>query len=98
MAEPAPPLRPGDRVQINARVIGTVTRVVDGHARVVERETFGRPVTWSIRCDAAIRVPPERPFDADADALGSYHEAIRAIGEDVKAGKPVPEFLLSEKR
>ena len=31
------------------------------------------------------------PYDPDSDAIGSYYDAIEAIGEDVKAGKrPVP--------
>ena len=34
------------------------------------------------------------PYDEAADALGSYHDAITAIGEQVKAGAPVPACLL----
>jgi len=33
----------------------------------------------------------------EIDALGSYHAAIAAIGEAVKAGAPVPQFMLSRK-
>ena len=36
----------------------------------------------------------ERPYDEAADARGSYDEAVRAIGERVKAGEPVPDFFL----
>ena len=32
-----------------------------------------------------------KQYDPDADAIGSYYDAIEAIGEDVKAGRrPVP--------
>jgi hypothetical protein len=36
-----------------------------------------------------LREPDIEPdgYDWEADAIGSYHEAIQAIGEDVKAGK-----------
>lgn len=34
------------------------------------------------------------PFDEGADARASYDEAVRAIGERVKAGEPVPPFFL----
>jgi hypothetical protein len=37
-----------------------------------------------------------RPYDVDADSLGSYHAAMAAIGDRVKAGEPVPEFLRSK--
>lgn len=36
---------------------------------------------------------PERPYDAEADALGSYNDAVRAIGERVKAGAPLPAMF-----
>jgi hypothetical protein len=45
------------------------------------------------------RAPPpkqERLFDETADAIGSYNAAMAAIGERVKAGEPVPDFLLSK--
>jgi DNA modification methylase len=32
-------------------------------------------------------------FDADADSLGSYHDAVAAVGKRVKAGEPVPPFF-----
>lgn len=34
-----------------------------------------------------------RPYDADADSLGSYHDAVAAVGKRVKAGEPVPAFF-----
>lgn len=37
-------------------------------------------------------------FDDHADSLASYHEAVRAIGEKVKAGAPVPQFFLSGRK
>lgn len=37
-------------------------------------------------------------YDPEADAIGSYYDAIRAIGAAVKAGAPVPAFMLSERR
>jgi hypothetical protein len=41
-------------------------------------------------------LPPDPPdYDAVADAMGSYYEAVREIGERVKAGEPVPEFFRS---
>lgn len=36
-------------------------------------------------------------YDPELDALLSYEEGMRAIGERVKAGEPVPEFLKSKK-
>jgi hypothetical protein len=43
-------------------------------------------------------IPPDPPdYDAVADAMGSYYEAVREIGEQVKAGKAVPWFFRSEK-
>ena len=38
------------------------------------------------------------PYDAEADCVGSYHEAVRVIGARVRAGEPVPAFFLSAKR
>ncbi len=38
-----------------------------------------------------------RPYDAEADAIHSYNEAVKAIGERVKAGEPVPDFFRSRK-
>lgn len=35
--------------------------------------------------------------ELEADSLGSYHVAMTAIGEQVKAGAPVPSFLRSRK-
>jgi len=32
-------------------------------------------------------------FDPDADAIGSYHDAVRAIGERVHAGETLPDPL-----
>jgi site-specific DNA-methyltransferase (adenine-specific) len=37
-----------------------------------------------------------RLYDPTADAIGSYNDAVRAIGERVRAGEPVPEFFLSK--
>ena len=36
-------------------------------------------------------------YNPEADAIGSYNDAVRAVGERVKAGEPVPEFFLSGK-
>jgi DNA modification methylase len=36
------------------------------------------------------------PYDADADSLGSYHDAVAAVGKRVKAGAPVPAFFLKQ--
>lgn len=36
------------------------------------------------------RAAEARPFDAVADAVGSYYDAIAEIGRRVKAGAPVP--------
>jgi site-specific DNA-methyltransferase (adenine-specific) len=38
----------------------------------------------------------EQPYDEVADARGSYDEAVRAVGERVKAGAPVPDFFLGD--
>jgi len=36
----------------------------------------------------------ERPYDESADLAGSYYAAVEEIGRRVKAGEPVPEYLL----
>jgi hypothetical protein len=36
-------------------------------------------------------------YDWEADAKGCWAEAIRVVGERVKAGDPVPAFFLSSK-
>jgi DNA modification methylase len=36
----------------------------------------------------------ERPYDETADLAGSYYAAVEEIGRRVKAGEPVPEYLL----
>lgn len=36
-------------------------------------------------------------FDEHADSLASYNDAVRAIGERVKAGEPLPDFFRSER-
>jgi DNA modification methylase len=38
------------------------------------------------------------PYDEDADSLGSYHDAVAAVGKRVKAGAPVPEFFLKQQQ
>jgi site-specific DNA-methyltransferase (adenine-specific) len=40
---------------------------------------------------------PLTPDEDAADSLASYNTAVMAIGERVKAGMPVPEFMLSRK-
>lgn len=37
------------------------------------------------------------PEEDAADSLASYNAAMRAIGDAVRAGAPVPQFLLSRK-
>lgn len=37
-------------------------------------------------------------YDWQADAIGCWRLAIQVIGERVRKGEPIPEFLLSEKR
>lgn len=32
-----------------------------------------------------------RPYDEHADALGSFHDAVKEIGRRVKAGEPLPQ-------
>lgn len=41
---------------------------------------------------------PLTPDEDAADSLASYNAAVMAIGERVKAGAPVPEFMLSKRR
>jgi len=42
--------------------------------------------------------PPQlTEAELDADSLGSYSAAVQAIGEAVRAGAPVPEFMTSRK-
>jgi hypothetical protein len=36
-----------------------------------------------------------QPYNAERDAIESYHVAVTAIGERVKAGAPVPDFMRS---
>lgn len=37
-------------------------------------------------------------YDPEVDAIGCYNDAVRAIGAKVKAGAPVPEFFLSQRK
>jgi site-specific DNA-methyltransferase (adenine-specific) len=39
----------------------------------------------------------QRPYNAEADAIGSYNEAVKAIGERVKAWEPSPDLFRSQK-
>jgi site-specific DNA-methyltransferase (adenine-specific) len=41
--------------------------------------------------------PPLTPAEDAADSLASYNTAVTAIGERVRAGAPVPEFMCSRK-
>jgi|HubBroStandDraft_4_1064222.scaffolds.fasta_scaffold942238_2 DnaJ-class molecular chaperone len=36
-------------------------------------------------------------YDAEADCIGSYNDAVRAIGARIKAGAPVPPFFQRDK-
>jgi len=38
--------------------------------------------------------PSDRPYDENADLLGSYYAAVEEIGRRVKAGEPIPECML----
>ena len=40
----------------------------------------------------------EDDFDEEADAIACYYEAIAEIGKAVRAGAPVPEFLLPQRK
>ena len=40
---------------------------------------------------------PLSPEEDAADSLASYNAAMVAVGEQVKAGMPVPEFMRSRK-
>ncbi len=74
-------------------VPGRIERLVGGpYLELFARTTRPGWTCWGNETD---KFAPA--YDEHADALGSYNEAIRCIGEDVKAGKPVPEFMLSEK-
>lgn len=37
-------------------------------------------------------------YDEQADAIGSYYAAIKAIGARVKAGEPMPAFFVATDR
>ena len=59
-------------------------------------------IIWGVRSNLVNGLPPrdalsapkvERPFDETADAIGSYNEAMKAVGRRIKAGAPLPEFL-----
>lgn len=41
--------------------------------------------------------PDLPPTWRELDSIGSYYAAIEEIGRRVKAGEPVPEFLLPRK-
>ncbi len=69
---------------------------ISGYADLVSRwiaeehEWFGEP---DMEPDMDPYMDPDS-YDWRADAIGSYHEAIRAIGEDVKAGRrELPEMF-----
>ncbi len=47
---------------------------------------------WSFHWDCMTCGSPlmKQEYDAEADSIGSYHAAIKAIGDGVKAGEPLP--------
>ena len=38
---------------------------------------------------------PLTPEEAEADSIGSYNVCVQAIGEQYRAGRPLPECMLS---
>jgi hypothetical protein len=50
------PLRPGDKVRLNARNVGKVLRLVGDMAEIVEHEILGRRAVWRIQSDALVRI------------------------------------------
>ncbi len=66
-----------------------IERLVDGpYIELFARQRRPRWTAWGNEVPA---------YDPELDSLESYNAAVRAIGEQVKAGAPVPEFFLSEK-
>jgi N6-adenosine-specific RNA methylase IME4 len=75
-------------------VPGRIERLVAGpYLELFSRTT--RP-GWTCWGNETNKFKP-RVYDEDADALGSYNDAVAAIGARVKAGEPVPDFFLSDK-
>lgn len=52
-------------------------------------------VAIPVRRVVARALSKAREYDEHADAVGSYYDAVAAIGERVKAGEEVPEFFRS---
>ena len=77
------------------------------HSMVAKNRNGGRPsiaaalsekISWADAPQRHVDLPLfARPYDETADLLGSYHAAVEEIGRRVKAGKPVPDCLLSRK-
>jgi N6-adenosine-specific RNA methylase IME4 len=77
-------------------VPGRIERLVAGpYLELFARTTRPGWDSWGNETD---KFAPPRVYDETADAIGSYADAVKAIGECVKAGEPVPDFLLSERK
>lgn len=77
-------------------VAGRIERLVAGpYVELFARTTRPGWDSWGNQTDKF--APIVRQYDAELDAIGSYNDAVAAIGERVKAGGPVPDFFLSEK-
>jgi len=73
-------------------VPGRIERLVAGpYIELFARTTRPGWDSWGNQTD---KFAPARQFDDATDARDSYTEAVRAIGERVKAGAPVPDFFL----
>jgi len=66
-------------------------------AKNIRAATYGVQPRQETLFDFLPAAPTEDAFDEGADAIGSYNDAVRAIGERVRAGEPLPEFFRSEK-
>ena len=75
-------------------VPGRIERLVAGP--YLELFARSRRVGWESWGNQTDKFAPAKPYDEAADARGSYDEAVRAIGERVKSGAPVPDFFLSD--
>jgi hypothetical protein len=51
-------------------------------------------VWYSPACLPRVSLDLFAGYDETADAIGSYNDAVAAVGERVKAGEPIPSFFL----
>lgn len=79
-------------------VPGRIERLVAGpYVELFARTSRPGWDSWGNETDKFSAAAPLTTAELDTDAIGSYNDAMTAIGERVRAGEPIPEILLSAK-